>query len=85
MKLKGIHILSSSKLIDILISILKQILSEKLIKRIFVHKTMDTVYEHIPKDILPSEFGGEERSIKELHGGYFYITFKVKCYFFPNK
>lgn len=68
MRLKGIHILTSSKLIDVLITLLKQILSEKLIKRIFVHKTIDTVYEHIPKTILPSEFGGEERNVKELHG-----------------
>ncbi|XP_013167580.1 PREDICTED: retinaldehyde-binding protein 1-like [Papilio xuthus] len=67
MRLKGIHILSSSKLIDVLITILKQILSEKLIKRICVHKTMDTVYEHIPKNILPSEFGGEGGSVKEIH------------------
>ncbi|XP_013143051.1 PREDICTED: uncharacterized protein LOC106106935 [Papilio polytes] len=67
MRLKGIHILTSSKLIDVLITLLKQILSEKLIKRIFVHKTIDTVYEHIPKTILPSEFGGEERNVKELH------------------
>ncbi|XP_014363128.2 uncharacterized protein LOC106714568 [Papilio machaon] len=67
MKLKGIHIATSSKFIDVLITILKQILSEKLIKRISIHKTIDTVYEHIPKNILPSDFGGEERSVKELH------------------
>lgn len=70
MRIKGIHILTHSKFIDAFIAILKQVLSEKVSKRIYVHKTMDSVYEYIPKEILPAEYGGEERSLKKIHGWY---------------
>ncbi|XP_068623410.1 retinaldehyde-binding protein 1-like [Battus philenor] len=67
MRLKGIHILTTSKFIDSLITLLRQILSEKLSKRIFVHKTVESLFENIPKDILPAEYGGKEISLKEVH------------------
>ncbi|CAH2052274.1 unnamed protein product, partial [Iphiclides podalirius] len=67
MRLKGIHILTPSKFVDAFITILKQVLSEKISKRIYVHKTIDTIYDCIPKEILPIEYGGKERSLKNLH------------------
>lgn len=29
---------------------------------------MDTFYEMIPKEILPKDYGGQERSLDELRG-----------------
>ncbi|CAK1590215.1 unnamed protein product [Parnassius mnemosyne] len=66
MRLKGIHILTASKFVDALVSILKQVLSEKLSKRIVVHKSVESLYDVTPKEILPIEYGGEERSINKI-------------------
>jgi hypothetical protein len=39
-----------------------------LVLQVFVHKTLDTLYEHVPKTILPRDYGGYERSLNELNG-----------------
>ncbi|XP_063368548.1 uncharacterized protein LOC134656925 [Cydia amplana] len=65
-RMKGLHILSPSKVIDTLVAIFKQVFSAKLAARIHVHKTIDTMYEFVPKSLLPEDFGGDERSISTL-------------------
>lgn len=68
MRLKTIYQLSSSKVIDVLVSITKQALSAKLGNRIRVLKTLEAVHEHIPKEILPKDYGGNEKSLAEMQG-----------------
>lgn len=92
MRLKGLHIVTPSKAITAVVSILKQVLSEKLGGRIHSHKSFETVYEHLPKKILPEEYGGEERSLKKLNGNTTTVTLKYSryslrffdTYHFPN-
>ena len=72
LRIKQIHIITESKMVDALITFLKQVMSSKLGGRIHSHKTLDTFYEFIPKDILPEEYGGKERSLQTLSGGYCY-------------
>lgn len=67
-RLKAIYQLSSSKLIDVLVSITKQALSAKLGNRIRVLKNLEAVHEHIPKEILPKDYDGNEKSLAELQG-----------------
>ena len=74
MKIKGIHILSQSRAIDALVTLFKQIFSAKLASRIAVHKTVDTLYDYVPKEILPKEYGGNEKTISEMHGK---LCFKI--------
>ena len=73
MRIKGFHLLSQSKAIDALVALFKQVFSAKLASRIIVHKTMDTLYDHVPKETLPKDYGGNEKTLTELHS---------KCYFF---
>ncbi|XP_063541330.1 uncharacterized protein LOC134750142 isoform X2 [Cydia strobilella] len=67
-RMKGLHILSCSKVVDTLLAIFKQVFSAKLAARIHVHKTIETMYEFVPKSLLPEDLGGDERSISTLHG-----------------
>lgn len=46
----------------------KQVLSEKIAKRIHVHKDFATLKDYIPLEILPIEYGGKEKSMHELQG-----------------
>ncbi|XP_063388726.1 uncharacterized protein LOC134674548 isoform X2 [Cydia fagiglandana] len=66
-RMKGLHILSSSKVVDTLVAIFKQVFSAKLAARIHVHNTIETLYEFVPKSLLPEDLGGDERSISILH------------------
>ncbi|CAK1541708.1 unnamed protein product [Leptosia nina] len=66
MKIKGIHFISQSKAIDALLTIFKQVLKPKIAGRMHVHKTCSELHAIIEKDVLPIDFGGTERSMKEL-------------------
>ncbi|CAG4932502.1 unnamed protein product [Colias eurytheme] len=66
MKVKGIHMITQSKAIDLLVQIFKQILKPKLASRIHIYKSSDELHDIIDKDVLPVDFGGYEKSIKEM-------------------
>ncbi|XP_061711146.1 uncharacterized protein LOC133529375 [Cydia pomonella] len=66
-RMKGLHIISSSKVVDTLVIIFKQVFSAKLATRIHVHKTIETLFEFVPKSLLPEDLGGDERSISTLY------------------
>ncbi|CAH2238874.1 jg13684 [Pararge aegeria aegeria] len=67
MRLKGIHFISGSKAIDAIVAVFKQVLSSKVAERLHVHKSMDEVFEFVDKDIIPVEYGGNEKPLIELH------------------
>ncbi|XP_034827508.1 alpha-tocopherol transfer protein-like [Maniola hyperantus] len=66
MRIKGIHIITSSKTIDTLIALFKQALSAKVAERIKVHFSVDNLHEFIPKEILPRDYGGQAKSLSEF-------------------
>nr|ATY51911.1 CTD22 [Heliconius melpomene] len=66
MKIKAIHIISPSKLIESLVTIMKQVLSPKVAGRINVHKSVEELRKVVPKSVLPKDYEGEEKSIQEL-------------------
>lgn len=68
MRIKEIHVITSSRMVDTLLALLKQVFSEKLSARIRTHKSKETIYEFVPKEIMPSDYGGEEKSLIDLHG-----------------
>lgn len=75
MRIKGFHILSQSKAVDALVSLFKQVFSAKLASRIVVHKNVETFYDYMPKEILPKEYGGNEKTLIDLHSKFFFKLF----------
>ncbi|KAJ8947670.1 hypothetical protein NQ318_009554 [Aromia moschata] len=65
-RIKGIHVIQSPSYVDIVVNIAKSVLKPKLARRIHVHDRLEALYEYVSKDVLPSEYGGEERPLKEL-------------------
>ncbi|XP_045455371.1 uncharacterized protein LOC123665065 [Melitaea cinxia] len=66
LRVKGIHILTTSKAVDFFLQIFKQAVNSKIAQRIHVHAKIDTLYEYVPKDSLPLDYGGKEKSIETL-------------------
>ncbi|XP_047032800.1 alpha-tocopherol transfer protein-like [Helicoverpa zea] len=66
-RIKGVHVISSSKMVDTLITMLKQVFSAKLADRIHLHKTPETLSEYVPKDMMPSDYGGKEMALLDLN------------------
>ena len=67
-KLKEIHVVNVSSLVDTIINFVKPFIKEKIRNRIYVHSDIKTLYEHIPQDILPTEYGGKAGPIQAIHG-----------------
>ncbi|XP_072934787.1 alpha-tocopherol transfer protein-like [Epargyreus clarus] len=66
MRIKGMHIFTPSKLVDSFVTILKQVTSPKIANRIHSYTTLEPISNIVPLEILPSDYGGQERPLKIL-------------------
>ncbi|CAG9830967.1 unnamed protein product [Diabrotica balteata] len=62
----GIHIINAPRFFDQVIIMIKSILSPKLAKKIHLHKDYESVLNSIDKNILPMDYGGNEKCLDEL-------------------
>ncbi|KAL2742032.1 endoglucanase E-4-like isoform X2 [Vespula maculifrons] len=69
-KLKQVHVVNISPLVDTIINFVKPFLKEKIRNRIFTHSNLEAIYEYIPKEILPIEYGGNAGSIQTIHDAW---------------
>ncbi|GBP24612.1 Alpha-tocopherol transfer protein [Eumeta japonica] len=68
LKIKGLHLVNAPSFVDKVVFLFKTILSRKLAERIHVHSSYEDFHKHVSREVLPSDYGGEERSLDELHG-----------------
>ncbi|KAF9796264.1 hypothetical protein SFRURICE_010537 [Spodoptera frugiperda] len=66
-RIKDLHVISASKTVEVFTTLLKQLLSNKLAGRINVLKTVEELYEYVPKEMLPKDYGGNEATMIELY------------------
>ncbi|XP_041971721.1 alpha-tocopherol transfer protein-like isoform X2 [Aricia agestis] len=69
-KLKQIHIINVSPLIDKIVQFVKPFLKEKIRERIFIHADPNDLYKYVPQDMLPTEYGGKAGSMEELSNAW---------------
>ncbi|XP_075984092.1 alpha-tocopherol transfer protein-like [Anticarsia gemmatalis] len=65
-RIKSLNVLTQSKTVDLFVKMIKQFVSQKISSRLSVQRTLDAVYDVVPKELLPKEYGGEEKSCREL-------------------
>ncbi|VVC96105.1 unnamed protein product, partial [Leptidea sinapis] len=65
-KIKGIHLINAPNFVDKFVLILKQALKPKVAGRIYIHDSYEDLQKHIPKEILPEDFGGNGPRIAKL-------------------
>lgn len=68
LRMKKLHFLSGSNFFDTVLTLFKQGFSAKLRERIIVHPDLESLYQHVPRERLPKELGGDERSMAQLVG-----------------
>ncbi|XP_034183449.1 alpha-tocopherol transfer protein-like [Osmia lignaria lignaria] len=66
-KLKEVHVVNVSPVVDSIVNFVKPFLKEKIRNRIFMHSDIKTLYEYIPREILPTEYGGDAGPIQAIH------------------
>lgn len=70
MKLKEVHIVNVSPIVDTIINFVRPFLKEKIRQRIHFHSTLDSLYKFVPQKMLPKEYGGEAGTVEELTGKF---------------
>lgn len=56
-----------SSIIETAFNVFKSFMKKKLQERIFIHGSDYTkLYEHVPKELLPSDYGGDLPSADEI-------------------
>ncbi|XP_065221363.1 alpha-tocopherol transfer protein-like [Planococcus citri] len=64
--LKQIHVINTSPLLEKVLTFLRPLMREEVKKMIHFHtEGSDTLYQFIPRDVIPVEFGGKGASINE--------------------
>lgn len=59
-RFKGIHFIGQPWYVETAITCIKPFLKDKIKERIYVHgNNLSTLFEYVPRDILPAELGGE--------------------------
>lgn len=67
-KLKEVHVINISPLVDTIVNFVKPFLKEKIRERIHLHSNLEDLYKFVPKEMLPTEYGGNAGPIKEING-----------------
>ncbi|XP_028140956.2 retinaldehyde-binding protein 1-like isoform X3 [Diabrotica virgifera virgifera] len=62
----SIHFINAPAYYHHTITLFKTFLKKKLSDRVYSHRSLDEVLKHLPLDILPSDFGGKQKSCAEL-------------------
>ncbi|XP_013102470.2 alpha-tocopherol transfer protein-like [Stomoxys calcitrans] len=65
-RLSAKHFVNPSPIVEKLLSLINLFIKKELKDHLVVHSTMDSLYKHIPRPILPRDYGGDDLSIAEL-------------------
>ncbi|EAA43295.4 AGAP012165-PA, partial [Anopheles gambiae str. PEST] len=64
---KGFHYINTPTGFETVFNMFKSFMSEKNRSRLYVHgSNLEKLYQHIPKRLLPKEYGGEGDSLKDI-------------------
>lgn len=70
-RLLQIHLINVVPVVDLFFNMAKPFLKKELLKKVYFHTKMDTVYKTIPKDCLPDTVGGTGGNLEELYAKTF--------------
>lgn len=65
-KVKEVHVINISPLVDTIFKFVSPFVKEKIRGRIKFHNDVESLYKCVPRDLLPTEYGGKAGSISEL-------------------
>lgn len=84
-KLKEVHVINISPLVDTIVTFVKPLIKEKIRNRIFLHSDIKTLYEHVPREMLPAEYGGDAGPIQDIHGTMYTYFIILLIWIFVRK
>ncbi|KAJ8921241.1 hypothetical protein NQ315_013713, partial [Exocentrus adspersus] len=65
-RLKQVHVINASPLVDKIINVIKPLLHRKVRETFINHTSTKTLYNYFSEEILPSNYGGNCKPLREL-------------------
>lgn len=62
------HIVNFPPFAATILAIFKKHMKSKMVQRLYTYEKFDELYDVIPKNIFPKEYGGDEVSCQEISG-----------------
>lgn len=88
-KLRAIHVFNVVYFFDKILSLIKPFMKADILRNLHLHPSslnMEKFYEqHVPKSCLPSDYGGDLPSIKELHEQHCKEFQRLRPYFLAEE
>lgn len=88
-KLRAIHVFNVVYFFDKILSLIKPFMKAEILNNLHLHSSnmdMEKFYkEHVPKSCLPSDFGGDLASVKELHDAHCEEFMRLRPYFLAEE
>uniref|UniRef100_A0A2H1WHQ3 SFRICE_008001 n=1 Tax=Spodoptera frugiperda TaxID=7108 RepID=A0A2H1WHQ3_SPOFR len=69
-KLKEVHVVNSTPLVETVYNVIKPFLKEKMRQRIHFHSSYTALHEFVPKELLPTEYGGTGCPLDEINSAW---------------
>lgn len=66
MKVKEIHVVNATSLVDIVVNWIMLFAKKKHRDLVHIHTSTETLYDFVPKNVLPEEYGGSGGNLKDL-------------------
>lgn len=64
-RVRGIHFINFPSEAMTFIKMIQPLMPKKIKERMMMHTSMESLYEHVPKEYLPEEYGGSNGSISD--------------------
>lgn len=80
-RLKEIIVINAPPYIDTGVNIFKMFVKQKIKERFHVYCDTESLYKHIPRETLPSDYGGKEKSIEALQSEWFKKMESYRSYY----
>ena len=66
-KIAETHFVNCPSIINNLMSYLKPILKKEVRDTLMFHSSLESLYEYVPRDILPEDLGGTAKKLSQFH------------------
>lgn len=78
----GVHVIRNIKYLDRLISVFRPFMEKDLYRKLHIHDDMQSLFEYIPAEIIPSEFdGGKDESMYKMQDDFVAKLLTTKRYY----
>ncbi|KAH8416513.1 hypothetical protein KR222_006916, partial [Zaprionus bogoriensis] len=85
-RLRAIHIINCPSFLDRMMAMMKPFIREEVFQMIKYHtEGMDSLYELVPRDMLPVEYGGKAGTIAEIKAHWMHVLKEKTAYLSDEK